>query len=102
MADYPCSYCSTEVHDARGQRAHDQEYPRYCAEHNMCHRSWHGHVRRFEHKQCTVRGCPSQPRFDSDDAFLRHFNRYHAGSGGAVKEAENYDDYGGYDSDYAK
>ncbi|KAL8744302.1 MAG: hypothetical protein Q9184_008013 [Pyrenodesmia sp. 2 TL-2023] len=35
------------------------------------------------------------------DAFLRHFNPYHAGPWGAVTEAEHYDDYGGYDSAYA-
>lgn len=67
----------------------------------MCHTGWHGHVRKFEHRQCVYGDCEhNRPKFDSNAEFLRHFNRYHAATGHEVVLADDEDD--GYTSDYAK
>lgn len=97
-----CSYCGVECHNELGLQQHDRMYGRYCAECNVCHESWNGHVRRFSHTQCVLRDCSEgdRPHFASNEEFLRHFNKYHASRRGRVEDVD--DEYGGYTSDYAK
>lgn len=81
MAQQECTSCEREVYSDEGQKMHDLQYPRYCEEHNICHGSWHGHVRQFEHSQCTIGDCKNnKPKFWSNAEYLRHFNKFHAGS----------------------
>lgn len=100
---YLCEYCDVDVRNELGKEQHNRMYRRYCAECNMCHESWHGHVRAFKHSYCWVGECAkgARPSFATNAEFLRHFNKYHAAKGGRVHDADE-DEYGGYASDYAK
>ena len=102
MTTHPCEYCDAEVYSVEGQASHNKLYPRYCAQHNVCMTSWHGHIKTQEHTQCTVLGCPSMPRFNSNAEFLRHFNVMHAGEDKVYETVDVDDEYAGYESDYAK
>lgn len=68
----------------------------------MCHTNWHGHVRRFSHTRCNILNCPSKPSFNTNNEFLRHFNKIHTRGGEVDGVDDDYDNYDRYDSDYAK